>query len=90
MNSSASNWVQPVFWFSFLGCCLLALFDLAMVLISASRGNTLHLDTMGIVVSIIRYALVFSSPFVRGKIGIGMLVVYFILLSFFLARYVGD
>lgn len=90
MNLRVNNWVKPVFWISFSVCGFLALFDLAMILFSASQENALSLNTAGMTVSIIRYALVFCSLFFRGKIGIGMLVIYFTLFNFFLAIHVGD
>ena len=76
--------VRLIFWYSYAVCAVVAAFDIFINAASIRNGNTLHLTTGDFALLAIRLLLFGFSLFVRGKIGVAMLLVYFAIFQDFL------
>jgi hypothetical protein len=68
--------VRLTFWYSYAVCGIIAALDIFINAASIYNGNSLHLTAGEFALLAIRLLLFGLSPFVRGKLGIAMLLVY--------------
>ena len=72
-----------IFWYAFFVCVMVGMFDIWLLVVSLSRGNTLRLSNGGIWLGIGRIALIPISVLLPRAAGVAALGLYALLFGDF-------